>query len=140
MTGGAGAHLNLTYYYYANANCTAATCQLYVGNIASTDGGNTWTAPVTLAGPMSLAWLANTSQGPMVGDYVASVFSNRAAVDVFAAAFAPTGGLFDEAMYVPKFGVLRSAARMRRSSLGERPIAGITSDHPERPRLPPPIR
>src|SRR5262249_5196486 len=30
-TGGATAHLGLTYYYYPQSNCTASTCGLYVG-------------------------------------------------------------------------------------------------------------
>ena len=46
-------HLGLTYYFYSNANCTASTCALNVGFISSLDGGTTWTAPTTLAGPMT---------------------------------------------------------------------------------------
>src|SRR3989442_1456059 len=38
-TAGASAHLGLTYYYYPNAACSAASCQLSVGFISSTNGG-----------------------------------------------------------------------------------------------------
>jgi hypothetical protein len=66
-TAGSGAHLAVTYYFYPNANCTAATCQLDVGVATSADGGATWTAGTRVAGPMSLQWLPNTSQGYMGG-------------------------------------------------------------------------
>ena len=72
---GAGAHLALTYYFYPNAACTPATCQLDVGFVSSPDGGAHWSAPTQLAGPMSLADIAATSQGPMVGDYISTSFN-----------------------------------------------------------------
>jgi hypothetical protein len=135
-TMGAGAHIGLTYYYYPDTTC-AGGCKLFVGFVGSADGGATWTAPVTLAGPMSLTWLAQTSQGPMVGDYIATAFSNMQPVGVFAVASTKTAA-FDEAMYVPKPGVISVRATIRHSSIGEHPIAGIRSDHGPRPG--PPIR
>ena len=45
--------------------CSVDTCQLYVGFVTSPDGGATWSPPQTLAGPISLTWLASTNQGPM---------------------------------------------------------------------------
>ena len=84
-TSGAGAHLALTYYFYPNAACTPATCQLDVGYISSPDGGAHWSAPTQLAGPMSLADIAATSQGPMVGDYISTSFNAAGtAATVFA--------------------------------------------------------
>src|SRR5207244_8721260 len=62
----------LTFYYYPEANCTPATCQLDVGFISSTDGGTSWSKEVQLAGPTQLAWLANTDAGVMVGDYIST--------------------------------------------------------------------
>jgi hypothetical protein len=55
--------LALTYYAYRNAVCTEATCQMDVGFISSPDGGAHWGAPTTLAGPMSLLDITDTSQG-----------------------------------------------------------------------------
>jgi hypothetical protein len=136
-TSGAGAHVGVTYYYFANANCVPASCQLFVGFIASQDGGATWGTPVTLAGPMSLGWLANTSQGPMVGDYVATAYSGGHPYGVFAVAN-PPGVFFDEAMYVPKPGILTSSFLRTTSAAGERPVPGIRPNHGPRPR--PPIR
>jgi hypothetical protein len=95
---GAQAHLALTYYSYANANCTAASCELNVGFISSPDGGTSWSTPKQLAGPMRLDWLANTSQGRMVGDYISTSFVRGRALPLFALAGPPSGGLFDEAM------------------------------------------
>ena len=65
---GSSARVALTYYFYPNAACTAATCQLDVGFVSSPSGGATWSASTMLAGPMSLADLAATTQGRMVGD------------------------------------------------------------------------
>ncbi len=98
-TSGSAAHLALAYYYYPNANCTSASCQLDVGFVSSTNGGTSWSAGQQLGGPMSLSWLANTSQGPMVGDYISTSFSNGKAFPAFALANAPSNGVLDEATY-----------------------------------------
>src|SRR5262249_927686 len=103
--------LALTYYFYPVASCNSSTCQLEVGYVSSTNGGSSWTSPVTLAGPMKLTALPNTSLGYMVGDYIStSILGNGKADSVFAVALkgtctvgqirachenmkAPTGGL-----------------------------------------------
>ena len=101
-TQGSGAHLALTYYFYPNAACTPATCQLDVGFVSSPDGGATWSAPTQLAGPMSLADIAATSQGPMVGDYISTSFNaTGSAATVFAIGKPHTGAVFDEGMWAP---------------------------------------
>ena len=56
-------------------------------------------SPVQLAGPMSLTWLATTSQGYMVGDYISTSFSSGRARPLFASANPPSGGVFAEAMF-----------------------------------------
>lgn len=98
-TAGASAHLALVYYYYPVAGCTAATCQLDVGFVSSSDGGATWTAPQQIAGPMTLSWLANTNQGVMVGDYMSTSFSSGTAYPALVSANSPSGSVFDEALY-----------------------------------------
>jgi hypothetical protein len=51
---------------------------------------------------MTLSQIAQTSQGPMVGDYISTSFSGGKAATVFAVGFAqPTPSTFDEAMYAP---------------------------------------
>ncbi len=121
-TSGASAHLGLTYYYYPQANCSAATCALYVGFISSLDGGNTWSAQTPLAGPMSLNWLPSTFSGPMVADYIATSFAGGKAYGVFAVAKSPSGTLFDQAIYTTQSGLDVAAAQGRFSSAGERPV------------------
>jgi hypothetical protein len=49
---------------------------------------------------MSLSDIANTSQGPMVGDYISTSFSGGKAVPVFAVG-KPHTTVFNEAMYAP---------------------------------------
>jgi hypothetical protein len=101
-TSGTGTHLALTYYFYPNASCTAATCQLEVGYASSPDGGTTWTQSTQLAGPMSLSDIAATSQGPMVGDYISTSFNGAGtATTVFAIGQPPLGGVFNESMFAP---------------------------------------
>jgi hypothetical protein len=83
------AHLGLVYYFYPNQVignnfCATETCQLEVGFISSANGGDTWSTPQTLAGPMNLTWLPLTTQGFMVGDYIAtSIVSGGGATPAF---------------------------------------------------------
>jgi hypothetical protein len=101
-TSGSGAHLALTYYFYPNAACTPATCRLDVGFTSSPDAGAHWSAPTQLAGPMSLADIAATSQGRMVGDYISTSFNAAGtAATVFAIGDPRTGTVFDEGMWAP---------------------------------------
>jgi hypothetical protein len=83
-TQGKTAHLALTYYYFPDANCSVATCQLDVGFVSSSDGGQTWSSAVQLAGPMKIAGLPLTSQGYMVGDYISTSILGGKAWTVFA--------------------------------------------------------
>jgi hypothetical protein len=93
------AHLALAYYFYPSANCTTTTCQLDVGFISSVNGGATWSASQQLAGPISLMWLSNTTEGRMVGDYISTSFSGGVAYPLLVSANAPSGDIFDEALF-----------------------------------------
>ena len=109
-TSGAGAHLGLTYYFYPNAACSSA-CQLEVGFISSPDGGAHWGTATQLAGPMALSQIAQTSQGPMVGDYISSSFSGGKVATLFAVGLQqPSTTTFDEAMYAPSTPLTVAAA------------------------------
>ena len=136
-TSGATAHLTLTYYYYPVSNC-GSSCDLYVGFVSSEDGGQTWTAPIQLAGPMQLDWLPNTSAGTMVGDYISGSYVNGKPFAVFAVANANSGSVFDEAMYTTAQPMLSPAGALRFSSAGEKPVPNAKSDH--KPRKIPPRR
>ena len=125
-TSGGTAHLGLTYYYYPQANCTAATCALFVGFISSSDGGTTWSAPTPVAGPMSLSWLPSTDSGLMVADYIATSFAGGKAYGFFAVAKSKSGATFDEAIYTTQSGFDVAAAPATNSSAGEQPMSRIS--------------
>jgi hypothetical protein len=131
-TSGSTAKLGLTYYYYPVASCTSSTCQLNVGFISSSNGGSSWNAAAAVTGPMSLSWLASTSQGPMVGDYISTSYAGGTAYGVFAVAATPSGGTFNEAIYTTASG-LASAARTLAplaSSANDQPLPNAASDQP----------
>jgi hypothetical protein len=102
---GASARLALTYHYYPDSACTSSTCKLNIGYTASTNGGSTWSAPTQLTAPMSLAWLPNTSQGRMLGDYVSTSFLGGSTYPVLPVAKLPNSGVFRQAIYVPTGGL-----------------------------------
>jgi hypothetical protein len=105
-TSGNTARLALAYYYYPVAACSASTCDLTVGFVSSTDGGATWTAPRRVAGPFRVAWVAQTDQGPMVGDYISTSFAGGPlAFGVFVIAKPPGNGVFDERAASARFDV-----------------------------------
>ncbi|MBV8671472.1 MAG: exo-alpha-sialidase [Candidatus Eremiobacteraeota bacterium] len=137
-TSGATAQLGLSFYTYANTSCTSTSCLLSVGYSTSHDGGASWSAPVTIVGPMSPSWLADTDQGLMVGDYMASTIVGRQPLAVFAVAQPAPGAALNEAMYVSKLGVLpaRALSLSYRRTLSELPVPGVRSDR--RGRLRPP--
>ena len=126
-TGGATAHIGLSYYFYPQSNCTPSTCQLMEGYISSPDGGRTWTAPTTLAGPIQLSWIANTDQGLMVGDYQSLSFVSGQAHPAFASAAAKTGSTFHEDMFSPVSGLTDGLALY--TSDDDKPVPGAHSDH-----------
>ncbi len=84
--------LALVYYYYPQANCSQETCQLIGGFITSSDGGQTWSAPINVTDPMAIDWLPDTISGRMVGDYLGADFTEDGVPHpIFAAAFQPAG-------------------------------------------------
>ena len=130
-TSGASAHLGLAYHFYPAAGCTTSTCRLEVGYTSSADGGASWAPRTQLAGPMTLTWLAPTSQGYMVGDYISNSYSAGTAHPVFAVARAPvTGGpAFNESTYSPASGLAAASASAAVTSTGDHAVAGAAADH-----------
>lgn len=88
-TAGASAHIAVLYYFYPDANCNRATCELSVGLVSSTDGGSTWSVR-QLAGPFRTTWFPLTTfgggTGYMAGDYFSVSFADGQAIPVFAMA------------------------------------------------------
>lgn len=87
-TSGGTTQIGITYYFYP-----AKSTQLSVGFISSANGGSTWGAATTVASGMPTTWIATTSQGRMVGDYISTSFgSDNLAHGLFATASAQTSG------------------------------------------------
>jgi len=143
-TSGAGEHVALHYYYYyyySQSNCTVSTCQLSVGFISSANGGSTWNPPVTLAGTMQLGWLPISQNGLMVGDYLATAFTNSVSHGVFAVAMPVSGTTtFSEATYTGQ-GLTVATAGQQLSSAGDKPLHKmsdpIEKEQPEKGVIPP---
>jgi len=119
-TSGANAHIALHYYYYSNDSCPQSTCNLYVGYISSANGGATWNDPTALAGPMLLNWLPTSQNGLMVGDYIATAFTNGVPHGVFAVARTASGTTFNEAIYTAQ-GLSASPSARQLSSASDEP-------------------
>jgi hypothetical protein len=122
----AGTNLALTYYFYPDATC-AGGCRLDVGYTSSPDGGAHWGDATQLAGPMALNQIAQTSQGPMTGDYISTSFSGGRAVTMFPVGQGnPSTGAFDEAMYAPTTPLsVATNATHAASAAGAGPVTGV---------------
>ncbi|HYM78275.1 MAG TPA: sialidase family protein [Candidatus Dormibacteraeota bacterium] len=139
-TSGATTHVAIHYYFYPKSKCTQSTCQLFVGYVSSHNGGKTWNAPVKLTGAMQLTWLANSQNGLMVGDYIATVFNNGVPHGVFAVAAAKSGSTFNEAMNTAQ-GLSVAEAGPQFSSAGDKPLHKLSDviekERPEKGVMPP---
>jgi len=130
-TSGGATHLALTYYFYPNAACTQATCRLTAGYISSPDAGAHWGTATQLAGPMALSDIAQTSQGPMVGDYISTSFvaGGKATTTIAVGRPHVLDQPFDEAMYAPTapLAVASPAQAVNAASSGAvvAPVTGI---------------
>jgi hypothetical protein len=99
---GANTLLALTYYFQAPAGCVGNTCEIQVGFASSLDNGQTWSTPQALSDPMRLDWLAPTTQGFMVGDYISTSFlaGQQRVIGAFPIGFAPSAdGQLNEPMF-----------------------------------------
>jgi hypothetical protein len=139
-TSGATAHVAVHYYYYAKSSCTLSTCQLFVGYVSSHSGGATWNAPVRLTGPMKLSWLPNSQNGLMVGDYIATAFTNGVPHGIFAVAAAKSGTTYNESMYTAQ-GLTVPTEGAQFSSAGDKPLHKLSDkiekERPEKGVIPP---
>ena len=139
-TSGSTAHVALHYYYYSQSNCTVSTCQLFVGYIASGSGGATWNSATALSGAMLLSWLPNSQNGLMVGDYIATAFTNGVPHGVFAVAQANSGSTFAESIYTGQ-GLTARAVGRQLSSAADRPVHTLSDkiekESPEKGFRPP---
>mmetsp|Transcript_29687 Transcript_29687/g.40780 ORF Transcript_29687/g.40780 Transcript_29687/m.40780 type:complete len:437 (+) Transcript_29687:334-1644(+) len=132
-TSGSRTVMALTYYYFPNSACT--NCNLSVGFISSADNGATWTSPITIAGPFSVNWIADTSLGRMVGDYITTSISGGKAIPIFTSATAPSGSTLHQSlctsdMPIPLTGVSPTAKMTSKptSAISKKPSLKPSSD------------
>jgi hypothetical protein len=84
---------------------------------------------------MQLGWLPNSQNGLMVGDYIATAFTNGVPHGVFAVAAAKSGTTFSEAMFTAQ-GLTVPEAGPQLSSAGDKPLHKLSdpieNERPER--------
>jgi hypothetical protein len=102
MSAGSNTLLALTYYSEQPAGCVGSTCTIQANFSSSLDNGQTWSTPQKLSDPMQLAWIAPTTQGAMVGDYISTSFlaGQQGVIGAIAIGFPPpSDGTFNEPMF-----------------------------------------
>jgi hypothetical protein len=129
---GATARVTVSYYHYPVAGCGFATCKLDVAATSSSDGGATWSAPVFLAGPMSLSWVPDTTQGRMVGDYFSTSYVGGHAQTFLAVARDPLGSgkAFDQVLSTAALAAPAQLAASRPVDARVAADARISKAHP----------
>jgi len=80
--------------------CNPECIQIDVKLTSSRNGGETWTAPVRLNSvSMQPNWMADTSLGRMLGDYVSVSWARGRPIAVYSLAFPPTGSVFRQSIF-----------------------------------------
>ena len=98
------------------ASCVPGCLVVDVGLIVSRDAGSTWSQSERLnAISMPPVWMADTSLGRMLGDYVSVSWTEGRPVPVFVLASEPSRGLFHQATFATtRYTPPAAAARRRR--------------------------
>jgi len=128
---GSTAKIALTYNFFPKANC-GTVCSLSVGYVTSSDGGSTWSAPLTLAKGMNPSWLPSTTSGQMSGDYMTASYDVKAHA-VFPDGKAPVGTALNLSMGSNQYPLPESApGEAGFSSANDKRVANPHSDVPRR--------
>jgi RTX calcium-binding nonapeptide repeat (4 copies) len=102
-TSGRTARLAVLYHSMSPATIcdpTAGCLAIDVRMVTSANGGRTWNPPARLnVLSMPPFWMADTSLGRMLGDYVSVSWSRGRAIGVFSLAFPPSGGVFRQSIF-----------------------------------------
>ena len=102
-TSGRSARLAVLYHSMSPATIcdpTAGCLAIDVKMVTSADGGRTWSLPARLnVLSMPPFWMADTSLGRMLGDYVSVSWSRGRPIGVFSLAFPPSGGAFRQSIF-----------------------------------------
>ena len=102
-TSGQKARLAVLYHSMSPATLcdpTAGCLGIDVKMVTSADGGRTWSLPARLnVLSMPPFWMADTSLGRMLGDYVSVSWSRGRPIGIFSLASPPSGGLFRQSIF-----------------------------------------
>jgi hypothetical protein len=94
-------HVGVTYYVLKSCLCRIGAA--YVG---TRNGGATWSKAQRLdSRPIKPSWLARTTLGLMLGDYISTSFMNGKPFPVFALSSPPAGRSLREATFVTVRGI-----------------------------------
>jgi hypothetical protein len=97
----AAGHIGITYYILRSCPCRIGAA--YIG---SRNGGASWSKPQRLeTRPMKPAWLARTTLGLMLGDYISTSFVNGRPIPVLALSSPPVNRSLREATFVTVRGI-----------------------------------
>ena len=126
-TSGKKAHVAVAYYSMRlSAGCTTYVPGCYeeidAWLVQSKNGGGTWDAPTKLnTQPMQVDWLADTTLGAMLGDYISVSFVRGRPIPVLALAGPPTAAGHDESIFTCVVKTPPSRAQTRVSPPCRRP-------------------
>jgi hypothetical protein len=102
-TSGGKARLAILYHSMSPSTIcdpTAGCLAIDVRMVRSSDGGQTWTQPQRLnVLSMPPFWMADTSLGRMLGDYVSVSWSRGQPIGVYSLAFEPIGELYRQSIF-----------------------------------------
>ncbi|MBO0845358.1 MAG: exo-alpha-sialidase [Nocardioides sp.] len=130
-TSGSHTQLAVTYYFDKNAACTGLTCEIQAAFVSSNDNGATWSSPDVVTPAMQIGWVAPTTQGAMVGDYISTSFlaGEQRVVAAVAVGFQPAS---DGTLNEPMFAALEKV----RSGSNRLDTTTPASPHTETPEMP----
>ena len=106
-TAGSRARVAVAYHSLPQPQGCREDCPADVGVdvalVESADGGRTWSRPERLnAETMPLRWIAESSLGRFLGDYISASYAGGRAVPVFALAAEPVGGELRQAIFAAR--------------------------------------
>ena len=92
--------------YYSLAPCEPSFCPgVEIAAVSSSDGGATWSAPQRLgASRLAIPWIADSSIGHMLADYISVSYAGGHAVPVFALARPPACWGFRQSIFATNRG------------------------------------
>jgi hypothetical protein len=127
-TRGASTRIAVAFSVLAPRGCNLQTCRVQPYFVSSSTAGRAWSAPEALAASQPLDAYPESNAGRFLGDYISTSFAlGGVAVPVFAAAFAPADGGYDQGIFA-----------MPIPPLAARPAllaAGVARVTPTRPRV-----